>query len=160
MNRNNQLVGYTLIAIGILFLVIKFGGFNLSFLSLWPFFILIPGVLFHLFAFAYRIPGLLVPGGILVTYAILFFFSEMTHYQLMGNLWPVFIIGPAIGLLELYIFGARQFGVLLASLILFGIGGTFLFFNLLSTFVPYLIGFALILVGLYILFGKGKKDSR
>lgn len=160
MSRNNQLVGYTLIIIGVLFLIIKFGAFDLSFISFWPFFILIPGVLFHVFAFAYRIPGLLVPGGILTTYALLFFFSELTHYQWMGNLWPIFIIGPGVGLLEFYLFGQRQFGVLLASLILFGVGGTFLFFSLLSTFIPYLIGILLILIGAFMLFGKGKRERR
>lgn len=160
MSRNNQLLGYTLIAIGVIFLIIKFGGFDLSFIAFWPFFMLIPGLLFHVFGFAYRIPGLLVPGGILTTYALLFFFSEMTNYGFMGNLWPVFILGPGVGLLEFYLFGPRQFGVLLASLILFGIGGVFLFFSLLSTAIPYLIGFFLILVGVYMLFGKEKKERR
>lgn len=160
MSRGNQWVGYTLIAIGILFLVIKFGGFDLSFVSAWPLFILIPGLLFHFFAFTYRLPGLLVPGGILTTYGILFLFSEFTDYQLMGHLWPVFILGPGIGLLELYIFGGRYFGVLLASMILFAVGGTFLFFSLLSTAIPYLIGFVLIVIGVYVLFGKGKKEFR
>lgn len=160
MNRNSRWLGYTLIAIGLFFLVIKLAGYQFSIFSFWPFFLLIPGVLFHVFAYTHRITGLLIPGGILVTYSLLSFFSELTNYQFMVYLWPIFIIGPGVGLLEFYIFGERKFGVFVAALFLFAIGGTFLFISLLSTAIPYLIGFVFILIGIYLLFGKGKKEKR
>ncbi len=158
MDHSNRWLGYTLIAFGAFFLIIKLGGFNFSFFTFWPFFLLIPGVLFHIFAYSHRITGLLIPGGILVTYSLLFFFNEMTNYHFMANIWPIFIIGPGVGLLEFYIFGERKIGVFVASLVLFAIGGTFLFISLLSSVLPYLIGLFFILIGIYILSGKGKKE--
>jgi hypothetical protein len=159
MNRENQMLGIILIVVGILFLLAKLDMVPVSFTSLWPIVILIPGLGFHFFAFYSRIPGLLIPGGILTTYSLLFFFNEIFGYEWMEHLWPVFILGPGIGLLEFYLFGERKFGILLASLILFTIGGTFLFFSLFGTFIPYLIGILLIITGLYMIFGN-KRSTR
>lgn len=157
MHRSSQWIGITLILVGLFFLIIKFVGFSVTIAFLWPFFLLIPGLLFHLFAIRHRIPGLLVPGGILVTYGLLFLFCAIFGYESLGYLWPLFILGPGIGLLEFYLFGPRESGVLIAALIMLVIGGTFLFFSLLRTVIPYLIGIGLVIVGLYILFGQNKK---
>lgn len=160
MSHGNRLIGYSLIVIGLLFLIIKLGGQYFPLFSFWPLVFLVPGILFHLFGFGYRLHGLLIPGGIMLTYGLFFLFNEMTGYAWIGNLWPIFIIGPGIGLFEYYVFGERYFGILLPALILFGVGGTFLFFTLLSTAVPYVIGLVLILIGAYIIFGNKNKERR
>lgn len=156
MQRNTQWIGIFLIFIGLFFLIFKAIGFKVTMSLIWPIFLLIPGLLFHLFAFRYRILGFFIPGGILVTYGLLFLFCGLFGYDSLAYLWPFFILGPGFGLLEFYLFGVREGGVLIASLILITIGGTFLFFSLLRSVIPYLIGMILILIGVYILFGKRK----
>jgi len=157
MNRNNQFMGYLLITFGVLFLIGKLANFSL--VTFWPIFLLLPGIAFHLFYLLYQKPGLLIPGGILTTYGLLFFFSEFTTYRWMEYLWPVFILGPAIGLFEFYLLGGRKNGVLIAAVILFIVGGTFLCISLISTFIPYLLSLVLIVSGLYLLFGKRTKQK-
>ncbi|WP_028986491.1 LiaI-LiaF-like domain-containing protein [Thermicanus aegyptius] len=158
MNRNQQMVGIFFILLGLFFLLAKMELIPFSLFDLWPFFLVIPGLAFHFFGFLNRIPGLHVPGGILTTIGILFLFTEFFGYGWMEHLWPIFIIAPGIGLLELYLFGTREKGLLIPVVILFSVGGFFLFFTLFSTFIPYLVGFLLIVLGVYMIFGNRRRE--
>lgn len=102
---------------------------------IWPLVILGIGLSFE---FAYfrgegKSPGLLVPAGILVTIAINFLLNVIFGWHLMAVTWPLFILAPAVGLLQLYIFDKQDKGVLLASGIVGGIGLVFLAGNILSS---------------------------
>lgn len=160
MSKNQQMVGILFIIAGLFFLLAKMNLFPFSIADLWPLFILIPGIAFNLFGFLNRTPGLHVPGGILTTIGLLFLFTELFGYGWMEHLWPIFIIAPGVGLLELYLFGERESGLLIPVFILFTIGGTFLFFTLFSTFIPYLVALLLILLGLYMIFGNRWSKKR
>lgn len=106
MNKNNMTVGIVFIIIGLLGFAGHF--FNFSFLhawNLWPLAVLIPGLCFEVGYFtSRRAPGVLVPGGILTTLGLLFFFEVFTNWHFSEYTWPVYILAPAIGLFQLYVF--------------------------------------------------------
>lgn len=161
MNRNSNIViGAVFIALGTLFLMSNLGYINFSWSYLWPLALLIPGLYMH-FAFFTGIdknPGILVPGGILTTYGVLFYANVLFGWHMMADLWPLFLIGIAVGLFELYLFGNRDKGLLIPVAILGGIGVSALFriyvnINLKDFLVPVL----LIIIGLIIIL---KRDNR
>jgi len=114
MNRIHYILGILLVGIGILFLLSNFGFIEISWKYLWPLFLLVPGIIFEFGFFIYRKDaGLLVPGGILTTYGLLFLANVIYGWQLMEFLWPVFLLGVAIGLFQLYLFGEREKALLI-----------------------------------------------
>lgn len=122
MKDNKYIWGILLIIIGAGSLATNWLNINLFGLSnMWPLFVLIPGVCFE---YAYfrtrRNPGLLVPGGILVTIGLLFFFETFTNWYFSGYTWPIYILAVAVGLFQLYYFGIREVALLAVSV---GIGG-------------------------------------
>lgn len=142
MKKNNMILGILLLGLGAAALLNNFGLINFSFSvwRLWPLVFLIPGLVFELNYFNNNGPvGLVVPGGILLTYGIIFMVCSIFGYHHMIYLWPWFIGAVGIGLYQLYLFGERHrpifwvafgfitFAVLSSSLALLSIKGNFVF---------------------------------
>ncbi len=158
-----KVLGLVLVIAGSLFTLDSLGWIHLSWGYLWPLFLLLPGIAFHAAFFAGRNQnaGLLVPGGILTVYGLLFSAMTIFGWQLMEVFWPVFILGVALGLFELYVFGPRETGLLIPVGILSLVGFAFLFINLLHTGGSVLVGLALILAGgAVILKGSGLNTKK
>lgn len=158
MERNQISLGLIIILVGVAILLGKFGVFSFVGAVFWPVFVLAPGVLFHLFFFA-RIPpsGVLIPGGILVTYSLLFFLCNIVGWGAMGYLWPVFILGVAVGLYEFYLFNdSKPRGALVAAMILALIAAVFLSFTFLFSVGIHFIAASLILIGIIMIFYNRK----
>ncbi|RNB89804.1 hypothetical protein EDM56_11610 [Brevibacillus fluminis] len=156
-----QLLGYILTGIGILFVLATYSGMEFGIDKLWPAFLLIPAIGFHLFYFLKPSParsGVLVPGGILLVYALLFFFSEIVLDGDMSKTWPIFLLGPAFGLWELYFFGFRKIGLLIPIMLLTAIAFIFLACSFLSTQIGGIFGVVLVAIGGSILSRKKKHD--
>ncbi len=148
MRKGEYITGIILILIGGVFLLNNFGLIEIDFEIQWPLFLLIPGLIFELSFFIRRKDaGLLVPGGILTTYGLLFYANEIYSWDLISDLWPIFPLGVAIGLFQLYLFGGRE----KALLIPVGIIGGFSLFTL--SFTVSFIDFNLMLGIIFILFG-------
>lgn len=165
MNRKGAFWGVLLIAIGCLLIINR--TFNINFFSIgnfWPLFILIPGLMFEASYFISRKnPGVLVPGGILTTIGLLFFFEIMTNWALAEYTWPVYILAVAIGLFQLYLFSGRPSGLLIPVFILTAVASIaflgMIFGNILA-WIDFSLVFPIIfiLLGILILFkGIGKK---
>lgn len=159
--------GFILIIAGFFLLINNFldlGLFRLK--HIWPLFILIPGLAFE---FAYfstrRNPGLLVPGGILVTIGLLFFFESVTNWSVSAYTWPVYPLAVAIGLFQLYWFSDRQSGLLVPVFILTAVsclGFGIMFLNSINQYIDLGIVFPvlLVLIGVFVLVrGSGKKPG-
>ena len=152
MNRIPNILGILLLTIGILLLASNFGFIEISWQHLWPLFLLVPGILFEFGFFIYRKDaGLLVPGGILTTYGLLFLSNVIYGWQLMEYLWPVFLLGVAIGLFQLYLFGEREKGLLIPVGILTAISLFFLANHLVNINFRLMAGIILIFIGLVII---------
>lgn len=133
----------------------NFGLINIGFDYLWPIFILIPGLIFETSYFVTRKdPGVLVPGGILITISLLFFANIFIGWHIMDYLWPVFPLGVGFGLFQLYLFGGRDNGVLIASSIVGGFAIIALSFTLFRINFDLLLPIILILIGVTIMFKK------
>jgi len=133
--------GCILMILGGLGLLANFGIIELTWSHIWPLFILVPGLMFELGYFfgGRKDPGLLIPGGILLTYGVLFYICVLDGFRWMSLLWPLFILGPAVGLFQFYLFGSRDSGLLIPVGILGGIGVIFLMMNFSRTEIGGLV---------------------
>ncbi|TXK77122.1 hypothetical protein [Paenibacillus sp. N3.4] len=156
MARNSYSIGILLIGLAVVLLLGKLGFFHLVLSFFWPLFVLVPGLLFQFLFFNRTLPsGVLVPGGILTTYGLMFFFCNVFGWHAMSYLWPGFILGVAIGLYELYLFDrAGDPGVRIAAMVL-GIVSLALFgLTLLLKLGIYIIALLLILAGIILIYRR------
>jgi len=169
MKKNNTLLGALFIIIGGLLLSAKYL-FGDSFINLgpedfWPMIILLVGVAFELaYYVSLKAPGFLVPGGILTTYGFLFFFEAATNFRFAEYTWPVYLIGVAVGLFQLYMHTGRPKGLLIAVSIISGVAVltyiVMLFRIFLSTVdFGMVIPAILIVVGALLVLGKRRVKS-
>lgn len=129
-------------------------------------FILPLGLFFHWMYFSMtngRLPGLLIPGGIFVTVAIVCQIAML--FGSWNVMWPGFILAPAIGLFEFYWFSGRNRWLLIPINILTVL--SLLFFAVFSiealttrTFMEQpLLAFVLIGLGALLLLPLRKKTK-
>jgi len=157
MKKINYIFGFLLLFIGVLLILANFGVIKIVWENLWPLCLLIPGIVFELSYFIYRKDaGLLVPGGILITYGLLFLVNVIYGWRLMEDLWPIFPLGVGIGLLQLYIFGGREKGLLIPVGILGAISLFFLINNLFFINFGLVAGIMLMVIGIWIIIKKAK----
>ncbi|WP_312886387.1 hypothetical protein [Paenibacillus plantarum] len=144
------------IGLAVLLLLGKLGVFQFIFSFFWPLVLLVPGLLFHLLYFNRRLPaGVLVPGGILTVYALMFFFCNLFGWGSMAYIWPGFLLGPAIGLYELHLFDrGSDRGIWIAAMVLGVIAAALFALTLLVKLGIYVIALILVVVGLSMIFRK------
>jgi hypothetical protein len=119
-----------------------------------PILVLSVALLFHLlyFALGANMPGLLVPGGILLVYGLWMLAPAINgRFLLFFELWPLALIGPALGIFELYVFSRGQHGSMKAVFILTVIGGIFLLREFMDMSIWLLVGVFLVVVGFFII---------
>lgn len=151
--------GIFLILLGSVFLLETAGIVNSGWDTLWPLFLFVAAAAFHLGAFTggKRNAGLLVPGGILLVISLLFFYHNVFGWENAEYTWPFYLFAVAFGLFELFLFGEREWGLLIPVVILTGIGVMFYLDLLISWEVVWSI--ILIGIGLSILFGDKKRKK-
>jgi len=167
MKRTSAIIwGLILIAVGALVILKQQNIIEFGWNIVWPSAMLFIGIAFHIECFASngKNYGLLVPGGILLVYGALFLYCELQRdWDAMAVLWPLFIIGPGFGLLELKLFSGGKQGSWIPVLILFTIGGIFLVTQTERFSVTVVIAAALIIMGIGVLASsvmpRGKKQT-
>lgn len=161
-----KVVGFTLVVAGVLVFLNQLSIIDLSWKYFWPIFVLCPGLACEFSYFTNPTKNkinvsLLIPGGILTTIGLLFFYNAFTDFQYMGKLWPIFVLAVAIGLFQFYYCGFRIDWILIPTVLLTVVGVVFLVGNLASKQVfGYFLGVCLITAGLLIGFGKKKRDFK
>lgn len=164
--QNNRLLGYGLIALGGFFLLSQIFNFSVGGI-IWPFFVIVPGLVFGYFALTggrsksgLIFPALIVGG----TGAILLYQNLTGHWESWAYAWTLY---PALVGLGLQFHGTRNDkrdeiatgrGMVRWSLVAFVVGFVFFELMLFSGFSS----FALLLIGggLYMIFsGKGLSRS-
>ena len=164
MKKYTNFWGMILIIMGAMLLINKIYFFvDLNIGNLWPLFVLLPGLAFE---FGYFIekknPGLLVPGGLLTSLGLLFLFEAFSQWSYAAYTWPVYPLGVAIGLFQLYVFGKHTRGLLIPVFVLtmvsflgFGVilyGSVYTWIN-----IDLIVPITLIFLGGILLIGKSKK---
>jgi hypothetical protein len=157
-NRSPIGLGVLLIAVGAIFLAVNL--LEMSWRSLWPL-LLVAGaaINFVIFLTDRRNVGALMPATILLIYGALFQYCALLGWWRMSELWPVFILGPGLGLFMMYLFGTREKGLLVPAFILIGLSAIFFVafgpFRYYSRYWPVL----LILFGLFLLLKRQKLQA-
>lgn len=165
---DRRVVGIILIFLGLLFLLSNFNilpnEIVIDMSTMWPLFILIPGILLEKSYFdRKKDPRLLVPGGILIVVGLLFFFEIFTNWIYMQYTWPIFILAVAFGLFQLYIFGKRESILLIPIIILTTVAVISILAMVYERFLTFIgpeiiIAVVLILIGLIILIQSFSKS--
>ncbi len=102
-------MGGLLILLGLAFLLRNMGVIYFEFQGVWPWLLIIPGIIFWgVFVMNRSHYRLILPGTILLTYGILFLMVHTLRIGLMQFLWPIFILGPGLGFLLMYFLGERE----------------------------------------------------
>lgn len=159
MPNNKYSAGIILLLAGVVILLGKLGVFSFLGAIFWPLLVLIPGVLLHVLYFGRLVPAVvLVPGGMLVVYALLFVVCNLFGWDSLKYLWPLFIFGVAAGLYEYYLFGSSRPRVLLtASIALAAASALFVILVLLWSWGIYAIAVAFIAAGGWMVLGKRRR---
>ncbi|WP_017811815.1 MULTISPECIES: hypothetical protein [Paenibacillus] len=156
-NRNQGVIAIFIILAGLVILLGKLGVFAFIGHVFWPLLILLPGVLLQLVYFSRSASSyVLIPAGILTVYGILFFFCNIWGWSLMAYLWPLLLLGIAVGLYEYYMVSSSAISrnVGFAAVVLGALSIIFLFFSLLGASAFYLIALLLIGGGIWMLFSR------
>ena len=117
--RPSLVPGLILILVGLVFLLERFGAFNLWGGPVWTYLLIIIGIVFWLgFFFDRSRVGNLMPGSVLLTIGLLFRYNATHGWDTLAYLWPFFILAPAFGFYAMFIFGTRERGLLVPAGIL------------------------------------------
>lgn len=159
-NSGSLTFGISLVMIGTVIFLNTIHIINLSWNLIWPIFILGFGIMLHLqfMIGSKKNSEILVPAGIFTTYGLLFYICILLGWHMMNFLWPLFIMGPAVGLLEMYLFGKHEKALLIPVSILSIIGFSFLTMNLTKYGYNYILSLILIFCGTLIMIMNLKKD--
>ncbi|MDD4796470.1 MAG: hypothetical protein PHO66_01715 [Eubacteriales bacterium] len=159
-NKGSIVWGVLLIALGVLLVLSQLGMLDITGRMIPALGFLALALAFHLafFLSGRRSAGLLVPGGILLVYGGLFLFCALQGYQWMQKLWPLYILGPALGLFEMYAFSGGRTGSMIPVFILTAIGGAFLLGSVTDLSGYVVIGAALMILGLVLFFGAFRRS--
>jgi hypothetical protein len=138
-SKGSLYAGIVLIAFGALFLLTETAGrlfaavgLNVGWGQLWPLAIVLVGLAFWLAILVWwdqrtRIAGLAVPGTLILMNGLLLLYQSATgdweSWTYAWSLEPVFV---GLGLLMLYALGQRERGLLVAALVVGGVGVVFL----------------------------------
>jgi hypothetical protein len=161
-SKNDMKLGVFIAAAGIVILFGKLGVFGFLGHALWPLVILVPGLFLHVLFFTRRASAsVLIPAGILTVYGLLFGICNTWGWDLMRHLWPILLLGIAVGLYEYSLYSSARSRGLTTTAVILGLLSIVLFiFTLLGTGALYLLGAVLVAAGLWLMLGRGRPGGR
>jgi hypothetical protein len=152
-----MITGILLVLLGIILLLAQLlGRWFIS--GFWPFFLIVGGLIFYAGYFARSdkpsgYEGMLFPGTYLVVLGVMFLVMNILGWYYMRYLWPTFVLGVALSLWSMYLFGPaepeKKRSDLLSSIKVLTIISVVLY--LIAIGGMYLWPLALIVVGLIII---------
>ena len=158
-------VGLLLILVGLFVLVAQFTGWQISWGNLWPFILILIGIMMLL-----RIDkekGVIFPSIILIGIGLIFVASESQIFGAgvdLGMLWPLFIIVPGLGFVGLWVTDTKNWGVLVPAAACLITGTIFLTMRFAENahWIGYMMPAIIIIIGIVVLMGgffKKKDDN-
>ncbi|MBD3178113.1 MAG: hypothetical protein GF417_00150 [Candidatus Latescibacteria bacterium] len=156
--RCSVVPGLILITLGIIFLLNNFGAIDFNWENFWAYIILLVGVIFWIGFLADRSKyGLIMPGTIFLVVGLMFVYCTRFGWEEMEQIWPFFLIAPALGMFGMYLLGKHDRGLLIPAFILTALGVVFLLQS--YYWLRYLWPVALIAIGASMLARKRNRDE-
>lgn len=157
-SKKDLMLGVFIVAAGVVILLGKLGVFGFLGRTFWPLLILVPGLILHVLYFGRRASAaILIPAGILTVYGLVFLICSIWGWSLMGSLWPLLILGIAIGLYEYYLYETPRPGAVLPmALGLTLLSVVIFFFTWLYTGALYIVALVLIAIGIWLIYGRAR----
>ena len=166
--KQNKVAGLLLIALGSLYLVMQILKemdivlFNYG--DLWPLIVIGVGLLFEIgYLQSRRAPGLLIPGGIILTIGSLHLFEVLTRWHFAEYTWPIYVLAVGIGFFQYWLFTKERWALVITYIFL--IITAFLTFIVLTMIFENIISiqmfFSIILIvigGLFLFSNKKQTD--
>lgn len=160
MEKNNSHLGIILLLIGALMLFSHFDFIQFAVWDLWPLILIYLGIKSERDYFSgYKGSRSLLTGAVLTTYGVYFMISNFSHYTVSNLFWPLFILGPALGFLQMAYYGHKPSKNYKRGIILSIIAGAFFFDELLNFKFNIIIAIALIVFGVYLIFRNRLEDA-
>ena len=104
----NRLLGLFLVIIGGVLILDYYEIIRFNIWDFWPMILIYMGAKSERDYFRGHASGRsLLTGATLLTYGLYFLISNFSLWDFQGRLWPVFILGPALGFLQMAYFGHR-----------------------------------------------------
>ncbi len=155
-SKGRIFVGIVLLFLGTFMLLNHLDFIEFRFALLWPLFLLIPGLIFEFGYFFSRRKNnsLLVPGGILTVYGLVFFLEAYYGWAFLSPVWPFLLLGVAFGLFQLYVFGYQDRSLLLPTFLLTVLGLSNILQNYYAFDFQLAVPVILILAGLFLIIKK------
>lgn len=161
MNSGKErMIGVGIVAVGLIILLGKLGAFSFLGRTFWPLLILIPGIVLHAMYIMRKVsPFMLLPAGILTVYGLLFSLCNTWGWHLMAYLWPLLLLGVAIGLWEYAINDLSLSRIVYTWSVIVGLVSLLLLMiSLLRTSIIYIIAVLLIGAGIWLVLNNlGKR---
>lgn len=161
--KGNRLAGLFLIVFGALYLGMQvLDEMNIvlfNWWDFWPLFIISAGLLFEYAYFrSKRAPGVLIPGGILLTIGTLHLFESMTNWYFAEYTWPIYTLAIAVGFIHFWLMTKDRWALIVGYIFLaiFAFQAFIVVSMVLGGIISANMMFSILLIGIgvIILFGN------
>ncbi|MDK2865841.1 MAG: hypothetical protein PWP51_844 [Clostridiales bacterium] len=164
MDRHrHSALGILVVLLGIVLIMDYYGIIHFDIGNLWPLILILVGYRAERDYFnGYAGARHLLLGTTLITYGIYFQLAELPlmPYQFEDKFWPIFIIGPGLGFLQMYYMGHRPKKNLRTGTLLVGLGSIFLIQEFMTLHIQLFLYVAVILFGIFLISkGQAQRDD-
>ena len=159
MNRSNASLGIILVAVAVFLVLGKLGVFTFLVKLLWPALEMAAGLILNYLYFRKTLPDIvLIPGGILVVYSLLFLIGTIFGWETMRILWPGYLFGIAVGLYEWAVYG-NGFAPrsVYSSAIVLAVASGLLFVMVIIKANIYILAALLLIVGIFFMLRRSRR---
>ncbi len=157
--QKNRTIGLFLIAFGFIMILGYYRIIHFDIWDLWPLLLMYLGVKAERDYFnGYGGSGKLMTGAVLITYSLYFLADNFISSRISNLLWPMLILGPALGFLQKAYFGHNRRKNKRVGTIMLLISGIFFINELVNLRYDLFLYVALVMVGFFML-RKDKYDD-
>ncbi|MBF4692800.1 LiaI-LiaF-like domain-containing protein [Fusibacter ferrireducens] len=159
MKTRNGFLGLIFIILGALLIFDHYHFIHFSIWELWPLIILYMGIQAERKYFNGRGGSKnLLTGATLITYSLIFMISNFASWNYSSRIWPLYIMGPGLGFLQMYYYGHSRKYNFKMGIILVITSSIFLIDTILNIPFDMALYIGLVLFGLYLI-TKDREDD-
>lgn len=152
MRSRNGFLGLIFIVLGALLIFDHYHFISFSIWELWPLIILYMGIKSEQKYFTgHGGSRNLLTGATLITYSLIFMIGNFSFWGISSRIWPLYIMGPGLGFLQMYYYGHNRKHNFKVGIILVITSIIFLIDSILNIPFDMVLYIGLVLFGLYLI---------